>query len=244
MSATRCCSRSSRTSGDNRAARLASSGNHDPHKPHPSFLIAFLAAIAGCGANARPDRQDGRKLGVRDPPGPAGQAAQGRSFGQARARPGAGHGPRDDGHDHDHHQQQPVAYTYKAELIGAGKAVPIRVLHPARQRPPVVRALAAKGRRGPPQQLQAAPPRAAAAPRSLDGQALFLLCRDERGEIDHAAAGRFQLSRARHGDDAVDRQPRRSRRRRHDRLAHRLVRAGRRPIRADIDLFDGDRRRS
>jgi thymidine kinase len=33
--------------------------------------------------------------------------------------------------------------------------------------------------------------------RSADGQALFLLCLDECGEIDQPAAGRFQLSRAR-----------------------------------------------
>ena len=37
----------------------------------------------------------------------------------------------------------------------------------------------------------------------------------------------YQLSRARHGDDAVDRGARRPRGRGHDRVAHRAVRAGR-----------------
>src|SRR6266498_1380147 len=59
-----------------------------------------------------------------------------------------------------------------------------------------------------------------------NGQALLLLCGDERGEIDDPAPGRLQLSRARHGDDAVDRLVRRSRGRGDDRLAHRIVRAG------------------
>ena len=40
----------------------------------------------------------------------------------------------------------------------------------------------------------------------------------ERRQIDHPAAGRFQLSRARHGDDAVDRGARRPRGPGHDRI--------------------------
>src|SRR3546814_17544844 len=42
------------------------------------------------------------------------------------------------------------------------------------------------------------------------GQALFLLCQHERRQVDDAAPGGFQLSRARYGDDAVDRVARRS----------------------------------
>ena len=57
--------------------------------------------------------------------------------------------------------------------------------------------------------------------RSSDGQALFLLRQHERGEIDHAAAGRFQLSRARHADDAVHRRDRRSLRGGDDHVADR-----------------------
>ena len=71
-----------------------------------------------------------------------------------------------------------------------------------------------------------------------DGQALFLLRQHERGEVDHAAAGRFQLPRARHADDAVHRRDRRSLCGRHDHLAAGgvgrgdAVRRGHRPRRA------------
>ena len=50
--------------------------------------------------------------------------AQGRRRGQAATPPGAGGRLRSMmGTDHDDHQQQPRAYTYKAELIGADKPI-------------------------------------------------------------------------------------------------------------------------
>src|SRR3546814_11098822 len=58
------------------------------------------------------------------------------------------------------------------------------------------------------------------------GQSQVLLRLDERGEIDHPAQGRFQLSRARHGNDAVHRRGPRSRRRGRDRFADRPVGPG------------------
>ncbi|CAA9482386.1 MAG: Thymidine kinase, partial [uncultured Sphingomonadaceae bacterium] len=70
------------------------------------------------------------------------------------------------------------------------------------------------------------------------GQALFLLRVHERGQIDHAAPGRLQLPRARHGGDAIHRRRGRPRRARRHRLAHRAegighpVRRGHRPPRA------------
>src|SRR5690606_28237668 len=53
------------------------------------------------------------------------------------------------------------------------------------------------------------------------GQALFLLCRDERGQIDHPPASRAQLFRTRHAYAPVHRRAGRPRRRRDHRLAHR-----------------------
>ena len=92
-----------------------------------------------------------------------------------------------------------------------------RLALPGRQRRP--------SRTAPPRrrQLSAFPSRGRGARTARDGQALFLLRLDERGEIDHAAAGRLQLSRARHGDDALHRRDRRPRRAGRDRLADRAA---------------------
>ncbi len=59
-----------------------------------------------------------------------------------------------------------------------------------------------------------------------DGQALFLLCLDERGEIDDAAAGRFQLSRARAWRRCCSPPRSTTRRARRDRVADRADGAG------------------
>ncbi len=115
----------------------------------------------------------------------------------------------------------PIAYTFRAELICGRQGHRRSLMHLAAERPAHVRAMGAKGRSGAHRRLQDRQRR-----RTLlnDGQALFLLCGDERGEIDDPAAGRLQLSRARHGDDAVDRGARRPLGRGDDRLAHRACR--------------------